>query len=184
MSPVMLGGGVEVQAGYAIDDDFGSDTSANYTSIVNGITITSGAVYGSTNWADNLVYHETALSSDHWVQAVCENATVGPIIGYDSSGNDGYAVYISGGYTQVRYLTDGAVGNDACTDSNASAESMPYTIKVNWNGSNDMDVWVNGTQYVTNCNPSTDYNGTFVGLCIRRGSGANYYMDDLTADDN
>jgi len=187
MNTAIIGGGVEAAAGGdAIDDDFESDTSANYTAITNDMVrpVADGNAHGSTNWANNIVYHETELSSDHWIKVTAEDGSVGGLIGYDSAGDDGYVFYVAGAYSQVKYVTNGAIGSDACNDVNIPGESAPFLLEASWNGADDMDLWINGTQYVTDCDPGTTYSGTYVGLMWKRTSGTNYYTDDLTADDN
>ena len=82
-----------------VSDDFSSDTSADYTAIAYGISISGGNVGGSTNWQRNMVYHETTLGSPnqvvkgHMEQAV--GGTDGSSILFridDTGSSTGYAV--------------------------------------------------------------------------------------------
>jgi hypothetical protein len=55
---------------YQIDDDFSTDTSADYTTVLRGITVSGGVAYGNaTSYQNAAVLHDTSLDSfDHWVE--------------------------------------------------------------------------------------------------------------------
>lgn len=183
--------------GDGISDDFSSDSSSNYTSIVNGISVGSGTAGGSTNWEDNTVYHKTSTgSNNHYAQAKIQVGTsssatqTGKILlrcNGDGSSSTGYAVALqdtnrlnfwsfSGGtFTFISYW-------EISTDISA-AET--YVVKIQANGttfSATFDVGGGNEESLGNKTDSTYSTGAYIGLGFGRGGGTDFRADDFEGD--
>lgn len=208
MNLTVGGGGVPAApAGPAISDDFSSDTSANYTTIDRGITITGGAAQsGGTEWQEGGVYHETDLSSaNHYVQAVIEWTTnddycgllinVTPGATPDTTAT-GYVVRpLNTGFQLIEFSGGDVPGSWAADFTNAgsvtwttgdrhlvkasSNGSGTITIYVDWN--NDLD-FADANETAGTLSDAT-YSGTFIGL-FWQNDGTENFIDDLAADAN
>ena len=177
--------------GPAISDDFSSDTSANYTAVTenSGISISGGLAYGSNNWNENIVYHETSLGSpNHWAQADIMRVSTsvsgsGLVIRCDGTG--GYKIFVG---------LDGSLNLNRNSDWLTRWEGplvvdTAYTVKATITGtgtSTRIIVTVDGTERIdyTDNSASALSTGNYIGLCWGRIDGSNPPADNLSADEN
>jgi len=162
---------VAAGSSYEIDDDYSTDTQADYTNITQTMSVSSGAAHG-TDWQVTVSYHETALSSvDHYVQADCNG----------SSGTDGSTLIARCDNTNYYYVYwDNGVLKLKCSDnrwlgSYGSGLSGDYTIKMIVSGSGasvDIDVYVDDTLRIDVSDTHEDRltTGSYVGVRFQRGT--------------
>jgi hypothetical protein len=168
-----------------INDTFTTDTSANYTAIGGGISVSGGLAHGTTAWAQNMVYHNTTLgSANHYAQAdikyvgsdkshVLARIDIGvPKTGYSAHlVSDRVALNKFSG-TTLTYITDSLVG----WPSDTYTSDTFYTVKLNVNGTT-IKVYVGGVEKISVTDSSYSV-GNYVGIGMMRGF-ANY---DITVD--
>lgn len=110
---------------YTVEDDFSTNTSANYTGIKDGFTwdTGNGYIYGSNDWATNWSYHTTSMgSNDHTVEARLRSVgsyRAGVVL--RCNGTTGYIVYLSSTNDRVYLLSFN--GTTATEITNATATS-------------------------------------------------------------
>jgi hypothetical protein len=186
-------------AGPLISDNFSSDTSANYTGIVNGISTSGGTSGGTTNFQNNFAFHETSTgSNDHYVKAKVQvgtsTAAGGVILRCDGNGasstgyraaladNDRLYLHSFSGATHT-LITHWAVSSDLIAN-------QTYTVKVQVSGStftawidlnNDSD-FGDVNESLGNLTSSTYASGPYVGISFNRSSGTDFRGDDLEGD--
>jgi hypothetical protein len=173
-----------------VSDAFGSDTSADYTALANGISISGGYAYGSVQYANCAVFHETTMGSpDHYVQAKIEYATASSayLIFRHNGSNAGYAVTIVGSSLKLYKIEAGTLTFlDKYWTITATSGTL-YTVKIVISGSN-ITAFLNGSQLMTTHNStdgiisdSTYSAGNYIGIGWDRGAGYNPRIDDLEA---
>lgn len=187
MAKVQGGGG-------GISDDFSADTSANYTAIKNGISISGGVLHGSTNWVENYAYHETSIGSDnHYVQgdivvAAWEN---GSAVGLRCNGTTGYLVRLQTDNKFVLYKFNGTTLELVSTINLLASvtDATAYTVKITVSGSTfhfyiDMtgdDDFLDTNEDVGTYSDSTYSTGQYIVVGSLRGSGTDFVLDNLSA---
>lgn len=185
----------EPPAGYAIDDDFSTDTSTDYTGIKDGLIIAGGVAYGSNDWATNWVYHETSLgSNDMVVETLCQSVgayTVGPL--FRCNGTTGYFVTLSS--TNDRVYLNTFNGTTATEVTNATAgesitDNAEHWVKVEIVGT-AIDVYVDinddldyedANEHVASWTNSTYSTGQYCGMYLRLDAAPPPHISYLKGD--
>lgn len=193
-STLMIGGGTPAAGGGGplISDNFGSDTTANYTDIraSNGMTITSGAAVGEGGvWGGGQYCYESAHSmgsANHYVQASLKNSANGSGIIIRCNGNGtsstGYVVYGTSTANTVYFGKFSApadvyptlIDQWACT----WAANAVVTVRVEVNAANLFTIKVGGVTAGTVTD--TSYTGNYVGMYWYH-NGATIPTDNLEA---
>ena len=165
-----------------VSDDFSSDTSADYTAIGGGISVSGGTAGGSGTWAKNLVYHESTLGTEN--QEVSASVTYNGAT--DSSGvlarvstgtpKTGYIAYF-GETGKVLLSSFSGTTVTPITTYIGSYASGTYTIKLSVSGTT-VKVYVGGVERIS-VTDSTYSAGDYIGLIFDRDN-ADY---DARADD-
>ncbi len=187
-------------AGYEIEDDFGSDTSANYTKIkdVAGSCslVISGGVCRQSPGTVGMWFHTTALSSvNHYVQAsVLVGVTGDPAYGDytalivrsdGSSGATSDCYYIDRHDTTFdlyRMVNDSAT---YLTSSSSGQATGTHTMRVEVSGTDPVNITVyyNGSEIINYNDDSAArlQTGSYIGMRIKyANNGTN--LDDLIGD--
>lgn len=185
--PAQVWGGVFVgfgqSASLAIDDNFSTDTSANYTNIAQTLSISGGAAHG-TAWETTIAYHETATgSNNHWVKGDCvagASDNGGLILG--SNGTQYYFAEIANGTLYIKSYNANWSTNYAGSYTNGTTYNV--AVQIDTDGSNHarFNAWVNGSQVITNVSDAGDNvtRGQYVGVRIKRtGSNTDVTVDNL-----
>jgi len=174
-------------AGHDIEDNFGSDSDADYSPGYGGITVTGGVAIGEESWQKNWVWHETSLvSADQEVEADFYldniNDAVGILVRHDEPTGSGYRISIAAGSIYLySYATDTDVTGTYIDDYDGSyVISTTYTVKVNIN-STAIKVYVDGTLRIDTTD-STYSSGNYCGLYWDRGNGTTGEADNFWAD--
>ena len=165
-----------------VSDDFSSDTSADYTAIDGGISVSGGTAGGSGTWAKNLVYHESTLGTAN--QEVSASVTYNGAT--DSAGvlarvstgtpKTGYIAYF-GETGKVLLSSFSGTTVTPITTYIGSYASGTYTIKLSVSGTT-VKVYVGGVERIS-VTDSTYSAGDYIGLIFDRDN-ADY---DARADD-
>lgn len=149
--------GSAAPAGCSPSDAFGSDSSADYTALHGGMTISSGTAKGSGTWAMNSAYYDVcAPGASSWIQAdVTWPAQDGTYVGYvlarvNTSNDTGYGVHYDHTASHHRVIlsrfsgtthTAIAWGGDNLT---GLEDGTLHTIKLVANGTS-LKVYVDGS---------------------------------------
>lgn len=167
-----------------IDDDFASDSSADYTAINGGIGISGGNAGGTTNWQNNMVWHETSLASaDQVVQAYLETGSGSNL---DSSGilfrvhdtnETGYIARLNSNDIVLSRFSGTSFIWIAESDLGTVTPGVDYLVKAKIEGTSII-VYVDGVEEI-NTTDSTYSTGNYCGLSLNRGSA----NSDVRADD-
>lgn len=179
-----------------IDDNFATDTVANYTNIISAVPsvsqgtlgISGGAAHGSTAWQTTVAYHETPTgSNDHWVRGTCtagvsDNACL--ILG--SNGTQYYFVEMVGGSLYIRsndvdYSASYVGGYTA-----GSTHDVAVQIATDGSAHAVFTAFVDGSQVTLGNATDLGNNvvrGQYIGVRIKRGtSNTDYSVDNLKAN--
>jgi hypothetical protein len=168
----------------AISDNFSSDTSANYTALTGGISISGGAAHGGSAWASNILYHETSLgSAAQDVQAdisFVANDSGGVIVRYDTAATPD-SFYVALFQTGVIILRKYSGTTPTFVEQyNGSYANGTYTVRVVADGTS-IKVYVDGTERIS-VTDSTYTAGNYCGVLLERGGGnADVTLDNLIA---
>lgn len=184
---VMVGFGQSASPA-GITDDFSSDTSANYTATVGGISIGGGIATGSTDYSDNIVIHETSTgNTNHFVQADLQTGSIGGmsciVFGASAASTvaTGYAACPSdvSGFVKL-YSFSGATATDTTkywTTSPYSADTFTTWKVVKTGTSFELFKGVESQGTLTD---STYTGGQFVGMNFWRVSGYSKPIDNFS----
>jgi len=169
-------------ASVGVSDDFSSDTSANYTAIGGGISVSGGNAGGSGTWAKNLVYHESTLGT--------ANQEVSASVTYNGATDSaGVLARVSTGTPKTGYIAYfGETGKVLLSSFSGttvtpidtyigSYASGTYTIKLSVSGTT-IKVYVGGVERIS-VTDSTYSAGDYIGLIFDRDN-TDY---DARADD-
>lgn len=168
-----------------ISDDFSSDTTANYTNIIQTLSISGGVAHG-TVWENNTAaYHETTTgSNDHWVSATCTAGdTDSACVMLGSNGTDYYFSEFAGGVFKIW----SSVGSYSVVYNGSYADGAhTVAIQIDTDGSSHprFNAWIDGVQRITNDSDTADSitRGPYVGLRFDRGTtGVDVTVDNLAA---
>lgn len=170
-----------------ISDDFGSDTSANYTIIEGGgILVNDGGngVWKAANWQYVWAYHETTTgSNNNYSQALIKYPAQ-----YESGG---VLCRVTNGATPtgyISYMYDGDVLLHSFSGATLSAaiaiydgtytygSSSTYTMKIECNSGNTIRVLVDTIERIS-VTDTTYTNGAYVGLSSNRGGNSDSTVD-------
>lgn len=171
---------------YTINDDFSSNTIANYTSIAQTMTITGGSAHGTT-WNTTVYRHNTATgSNDHWAQATVSNQSsdYGGIVVGNNGGAGYYVAFITGNTVRVQNTNSAWFA----TNSTGTFPNGTYALKVqiDTDGSSRarFNVWVNNVKYINDASDTTSSvtRGQYIGTYFRRTSAnSDVVVDNLIA---
>lgn len=171
-------------AGTTITDDFSSDSSADYTSISGGISISGGVGSPSSAWADNSVYHSTTTGTDeHYVEADVELTTSdgsGVIFAYDPVSDGGYIAYLSTAGLKIATITTGGSVTAVNTKTPTISADTSHNVRVEITGTTAeffVDSSSVGTETIT-------VNGQYVGVYFKNGANGAPSVDNFEAGDN
>ncbi len=171
-----------------IFDDFSTDTSGNYTAILNGITVSGGVAVGTANWDYNYVYHNTSMgSNNHYAQAdlysIDVNKRPGLVVRCNGNGASSTGYFFQVDVDKIYlYSFSGAtltlIGSFTCTWANGDT----HILKVRVNGSN-FYIWVDGVTSAENpMTDSTYATGSYVGLEWNNSGTPKPTADNFKAD--
>ena len=193
---------------FQIDDDFSTDTSGDYTTILRGITVAGGVASGNAaSYQDAAVLHETTMaSSDHWVEAKVGVLTVdddefsSPIIrgiagATPTTDADGYYVRFTSAKATLRYFTNADFGSPTFVDNypdfgeswtlgeyhkvKIAASGIAFGLSVDFNDDGDFE---DANESIGSLDDAT-YAGTSVGFVWHNWEeGPHVYVDDFKAD--
>lgn len=182
---------VGMTSAYEIDDAFGSDTSANYTAITGGMSISGGKAHGSGAWVNNILYHETAISSvNHYVQASVGRPTgttydIGSVIAR-SNGTAYYRMYIDSDTLRMERTGTYIGGCSYVGGYDNGATSYVLKLEVNGTGASiSLKGYVDGTLRIdcTDTDAARLTTGSYIGFGINRSiNNADATVDDLSGD--
>lgn len=184
---IMMGGGVSSEAAppsYEIDDDFSTNTSADYTIITGYFGVSGGVAYCPQAWDGGIAYHETALSSvNHYAQAsvTYSGSEDGAGLIVRSDGTNYYRVYFSGGEVKVRRNDNEWFDNTDDHDGSYATDTYTLKCEVETVGSTVVfKTYVGGILVSTSTDDTGGRytTGSYIGLWFYRGN-ANY---NATAD--
>lgn len=175
--------------GSGVSDDFASDTSANYTAIAGGMSVSSGKAHGTAEWDDSILYHETALSSvNHYVQATVGRVSttaydLGSVIAR-SNGTAYYRLYIDGDTLRVNRT---GTYIDGCSYAGGyDSGNTSYLLKFEVNGTGasiSLKGYVDSTLRIdcTDTAAGRLTTGSYVGFGINRNAAnSDSTIDDLS----
>ena len=154
---------------HEIEDDFTSDTSADYTVLTGALLISDGTAKRGTD-ALMRAWHQTELSSaDMYVQANVENRTAsssGVLLRRSASNARYYVVGVEN--SKIRLTHNSGALADSGTGTLYTNASYHLRAEVVTNGtSNEISVYLDGamtaTWTYTHTN-ATDWSGKFVGI--------------------
>lgn len=166
-----------------INDDFSSDSSADYTAMYGGLSVSDGAIHG-TNWDMNDFNHGTTLGSpDHWVKAKIKYIA-GDGSGFwmrvDPTGETGYRVSISssnGGRITLASASAGSSGTVIDMYETLLVDGQLYEVWGRIQGSR-IQIILDGI-VVIDAVDTTYTTGNYTGISCNRGSA----FGDVTVDD-
>lgn len=193
---------VESGGGATISDDFSTDTGLDYTPIVNGISISGGTAGGSTNWADNSVYHSTSTgSNDHYMQAdagvsASSNADNIPAIVLRCNGNGSTSTGYRAGLVDTdrlylhsfsgsanTFIVYWTVSSDITTSDTLTTKvqvsGSTFTAWIDLNSDGDFD---DANESLGNQTDTTYSTGAYGGLAFGRAGGVDHRIDNLEGD--
>lgn len=163
-----------------ITDDFSTDTSGNYTSISNNLSISNG-VATCAAWSSASFYHKTSTeTNDNYAQVdvTLSNSDdyAGVVVRWNSTTKTGYSVRLSG--SSVKLYAHNGTNTVLLNGYNAIfSTNMTYTLKVTVNGSL-ITGYINGVERIASTN--TLYSvGEHVGITMSRGYGGTTTVDNF-----
>jgi hypothetical protein len=169
---------------HEVEDDFSTDTSADYTVLSGTLVIESGSA--NADGGDMRAWHETELSSANmYAQATVTNGNSrgGGLIARRSGSNSNYYLAnVSGGevklYNQSGFMAETSGGT-------YTASSYEVRFEVETSGSDNIcRVYLDGSGTAalsyTDSGASANYNGTFAGITIGN-SATDHTLDDFAA---
>ena len=167
-----------------ISDDFSSDTTANYTNIIQTLSISGGVAHGTVK-NNTVAYHETTTGgNDHWVSATCTAGdTDSACVMLGSNGTDYYFSEFAGGVFKIW----SSVGSYSVVYNGSYADGAhTVAIQIDTDGSSHprFNAWIDGVQRITNDSDTADSitRGPYVGLRFDRGTtGVDVTVDNLAA---
>lgn len=172
---------------FAVSDDFGADTIANYTNISGTMAISGGKAIG-TAWETNITYHETATgNNNHWVSGDCtagasDNSCI--IVGSSGTGTEYYFAEIVGGTLYIKSGDANWSTNYVGSYTNGTVYNVAVQIDTDGSSHARINAWVGGTQVITDQSDSGDNvtRGQYVGIRTKNNSTSNtatYTTDTL-----
>lgn len=175
--------------GATYSDGFGSDTSANYTTIgtesLNGITVASGYAVAKNRWATNNVIRGSAGSASHYAQAKIQYHAVdasGLIVGASDAGSTtttGYQVIPSSTtLIKLRSISGNTVTNRGEWTVPEMTVDTYYTVKIVKSGST-FALYLNGTHITPDVTDTTYTDGQYIGLSFDCSNGVFSPADDF-----
>ncbi len=193
----------EVDSGggeWTIEDDFSSDTSADYTdNYGNGISVSAGVANATGGFLDVLAYHETTLGgTDQVVQAllnyVTDGAEPGLTFRHDiaATPDTGYRIVVQNGTTQMNLHSYSGTslsfvsavvftgsktwpaGNAHIVQAEISGTNI--TIKVDFNDDEDFD---DADESYGPYSDSTYSAGTYGGIAMSVGTVFDCTIDNF-----
>lgn len=198
-----------VAGGTQISDDFSSDTSANYTTILRGIVISAGVAQGnSESYQSASVYHETVLDSpDHYIKlkvtrGAVVNQYTAPVIRVSPGATPGttatgYRIFFGAAYASLNKFNQAAadnisdptwIANYAVSYASTWTGGVYHTCQLSAVGStftlevdfNDDGDFNDGSENL-GAIANTAYSGSYVGLFWSSRTDLPY-VDNLVAD--
>jgi hypothetical protein len=192
---MVIGSGGQSEV-YEIEDDYSTDTTANYTrtegDATAALSISGGKLHQSISYKGGGWYHETSLSStNHYVQADLLNATnTNDRAGLKArhNGTDTYYYVRFNGDTIYLYRSiDGT--RTYLDDYNGSyVGGAEYNVKLSVSGTGEtvnVTVDVDGTQRInySDISESRIISGSYIGIELSRSSqDYDVTIDNLIAD--
>jgi hypothetical protein len=181
-----------------INDDFSSNTIANYTAINGSISISGGNLGGGTAWVSNYAIHNNPTgSNDHYVQGKIQSGgtTAGGTIGLRSNGSTGYLVCLNADSSRLylyafngKALTGNPNGNYPKPITGSSGAGS-YTVKLTISGStihayidlNNNGVFTDANEDLGVWTDTTYSTGQYVVVGALRGSdNSDYRVDNFS----
>ena len=186
------GGG---ESSYEIEDDYSTDTTANYSVAlaengVQSLSVGSGVLTGTASTTAHW-YHETALSSvNHYIQADCQytaNSNDAALIARCNGSNTFYQIKRGDATHYALYRVVSGTPTWCATQSGTIAKDNTYTLKLSVSGTGStvtVTLDIDGVNVINygDTNAARLTSGSYVGVRINNSSQGSTTVDNLIAD--